>query len=47
MTLTATIQGAEHIVTYAGAPKFYLVETRAMAAKTSFVKVEKKAMFVK
>ena len=47
MTLTATIQGAEHIVTYAGAPKFYLEETRAMAAKASFVKVEKRAMFVK
>ena len=47
MTLTATIQGSEHIVTYAGAPKFYLVETRAASKKASHVKVEKKAMFVK
>ena len=47
MTLTATIQGSEHIVTYAGAPKFYLVETRAASKKASHVKVEKKAMLVK
>lgn len=47
MTLTATIQGAEHVVTYVGAPKFYPIETRAIAAKASHVKVEKKAMFVK
>lgn len=47
MTLTATIQGSEHIVTYAGAPKFYHYETRAASKKASHVKVEKKAMFVK
>lgn len=46
MTLTATIRGTEHVVTYAGAPKSYLDETRAMAAKASFVKVEKRAMLV-
>ena len=44
MTLTAIIDGSEHIVTYEGAPKFYVYETRTSATK---VKVEKKAMFVK
>ena len=47
MTLTAVIDGSEHIVTYKGAPVFYDPETRATSKKASLVKVEKKAMFVK
>ena len=46
MTLTATIQGSEHVVTYVGAPTFFDPETRAASKKASHVKVEKKAMFV-
>ena len=47
MTLTAIIDGSEHVVTYKGAPVFYDPETRATSKKASLVKVEKKAMFVK
>ena len=47
MTLTAVIDGSEHIVTYKGAPVFYDPETRATSKKASLVKVEKKAMFLK